>query len=320
MASDIENVYFNLRNGFEKYWLSTLAPFLKTKEDLRQKYVSRFFLLVLLSLFVLPLCVIGFYVLNKHFSSDINPGFLYMIIVICIFVLQTPYRIYKKKIKNDVMEKFIAYFNDFHYKQGEGLSIDEMEDSHIFPKADRYYADDCFFGTFQGVHFRVAEQILKKIQHTKHGKREYTVFQGIAVEMEMNKSFKGQTVILKDSGMFNRFKGVKGLERITLEDPTFEKLFEVYGSDQVEARFILTPVFMEQVVKLRDLYQGKSVQLSFQFNKVLIAVNTKQDMFEPCSFFKTNLNKAKIDKVFEQFLTIFSIADILKLSQNMSNK
>ena len=38
MVQETEDIYFNLRNGFEKYWLTTLKPFLKTKEDLRQKY------------------------------------------------------------------------------------------------------------------------------------------------------------------------------------------------------------------------------------------------------------------------------------------
>jgi len=315
MTNEPEDIYFNLRNGFENYWLTTLRPFLKTKEDFRKKYVSRFWLLVLISLFILPCAVIGVYLLDRYFSQDINAGFLYMLFVVVIFIIQTPYRTYKKKIKNDVMENFISYFNDFKYEQGKGLSVDEIADSYIFPRADIYDADDCFCGFHQGVPLRVCEQILKKVYHTKHGNREKTVFQGIAIELKMNKNFNGKIVVLKDAGFFNHFKKFKDLERITLEDPSFEGLFEVYGTNQVEARFLLTPVFMERIVKLKTLYKGKSIQFSFYDNKVLIAVDTRQNMFEPCSFFKTNLNKAKIDNVFEQFLTIFSIIDILRLSQ-----
>ena len=32
---------------------------------------------------------------------------------------------------------------------------------------------------------------------------------------------------------------------IKLEDPEFEKLFAVYGDDQIEARYILTPALMQ---------------------------------------------------------------------------
>ena len=213
------------------------------------------------------------------------------------------------------MEKFVSFFEGFSYEQGKGLTISEMEESHIFPPADEYDADDCFSGVWQGVPLKISEQILKTVQHEKNKTEKKIVFQGIGVSFEMDKKFKGQTVVLKDSGFFNRFKGFKGFERVTLEDPVFENLFEVYGTNQVEARFLLTPIFMERIVKLKDLYKGKSIQLYFSDNKVLLAIDTKQDMFEPCSFFKTNLNKQKVDLVFEEFITIFSIIDLLNIVQ-----
>ena len=47
-----------------------------------------------------------------------------------------------------------------------------------------------------------------------------------------------------------------------------------------------------------------------------MAVTTlKQDMFEACSFFRSNVNKKKIDNVFQQFYIVFSVVDILKLNQ-----
>lgn len=312
---DDNNLYLKLKTDFDGFWLSTLRPLLKQKEDLRKKYVSRFWFLVLLSVFVLPVLSIGIYVVNKYFAKDINAGLFYLVCVVFVFMFQLPYRTYKRKIKNDVMPKFVSFFGGFEYEQGKGLSVAEMEYSHIFPAADKYEADDCFKGSWQGVPLKISEQILKKIYHHKNKTKESVVFRGVVVAFEMNKNFKGETVVLKDSGFLNRFKGIKGFERVTLEDPHFEKIFEVYGTDQVEARFLLNPIFMEQVVKLKDLYKGKSVQLYFSNNQVLIAIDTKQDMFEPCSFFKTNLNKQKIDLVFEEFVTIFSIIDILKIAQ-----
>jgi len=309
------NPYLELRENFDRFWVSTLQPFLKTKEDMRKKYVSRFWFLILLSFFVLPMLAIGIYMLNTHFSKDIDTGYFYMLCVGAVFIFQMPYKSYKKKIKNDVMPKFVSFFEGFSYEQGKGLTISEMEESHIFPPADEYDADDCFSGFWQGVPLKISEQILKTVRHEKNKTEKQVVFQGIVVNFEMNKKFKGQTIVLKDSGFLNRFKGFKGFERVTLEDPVFEKLFEVYGTNQVEARFLLSPVFMERVVKLKDLYKGKSIQLYFSNNKVLIAIDTKQDMFEPYCFFKTNLNKQKIDLVFEEFITIFSIIDLLNIVQ-----
>ena len=143
------------------------------------------------------------------------------------------------------------------------------------------------------------------------------VFQGICVLLTMNKNFKGRTVVLKDKGIFNVFKHISGLQRVKLEDMWFEDLFEVYSSDQIEARYLLTTAFMERMLKLSELYGGKSIQFSFDDNQLLLAISTKQDMFEACSFFRSNVNKKKVDRVFEQFYTVFSIVDILKLNQKI---
>lgn len=38
---------------------------------------------------------------------------------------------------------------------------------------------------------------------------------------------------------------------VRLEDPEFEKIFVVYSSDEVEARYILSTSFMERLVEFR---------------------------------------------------------------------
>ena len=113
------------------------------------------------------------------------------------------------------------------------------------------------------------------------------------------------------------FYRIKGLERVKLEDTKFEKIFEVFSSDQIEARYLLTTAFMERMLRLRDLYDGKVIQFSFKDNKLLIAIKTRQNMFEANSFFRSNLNKKRIDLVFLQFYTVFSIIKLLKLNQRL---
>ncbi len=312
-----KDTYDLLKQDFEKYYQQTLLPFLKSKENLRKKYLSRFWLLLLLACFFVPLSIIGIYVLNRFFDTNINEGLIFMLMAVFAYFIRGPYATYKKQIKNEAMEPFVRFFEGFKYQHSKGLNDEEITNSRIFPPYKMAYADDCFEGEHLGVKVRVMEEVLKNIRRTKRGQEEVTVFQGIAIELDMNKNFVGQTVVLKDSGFFNRFKGFDDLERVKLEDPAFEKVFEVYASNQTEARYILTPSFMENILDLKEIYEGKSVQLSFLDNKVLIAIETKQDMFEPYSFFKSNINKKKFDVVVDQFITIFSIIDILKLNRRL---
>jgi hypothetical protein len=50
----------------------------------------------------------------------------------------------------------------------------------------------------------------------------------------------------------------KELERVVLESPEFERLYDVYGEDQVEARKLFTPRVQEALVRLRK-YLGRPV-------------------------------------------------------------
>ena len=101
--ADQNQIYPDLRHGFESYWTETLYPALKAKENLRRKYVSRFWLLVLLALFVLPVVTIGIYVLNKYFAKDIDAGLFFIVFALFAFLLRHTFKSYRKKMKNDVI-------------------------------------------------------------------------------------------------------------------------------------------------------------------------------------------------------------------------
>ncbi|MDW8358823.1 DUF3137 domain-containing protein [Thermus sp.] len=68
-------------------------------------------------------------------------------------------------------------------------------------------------------------------------------------------------------------------ERVALESPEFERLFEVVGEDQVEARRLLTPRVQEALVRLRQGL-GKPLWLSFREGEVWLLVGGG-DRFEP---------------------------------------
>ena len=49
--------------------------------------------------------------------------------------------------------------------------------------------------------------------------------------------------MLKDSGWLNLFKKIGWPERVKLEDVSFERQFEVFSDNQIEARYLLTTAF-----------------------------------------------------------------------------
>ena len=219
-SQEEQQQYADLRTKFVEYYNNILVPLLQQKEDFRLKCVKSFWRLVWMAIIILPmLMVLGYWLQRRYnFDSEVifNGGFV--LCAITVFILRGPFAKYRKQIKDDIMGVFVKFFDGFYYKQGQKMDRLSMEKSLIFPRYDEYEADDCFFGHYQGVGINVYEQTLKEIRQDSKGRRHrVTVFQGIVVEMDMNKNFSGQTIVLKDKGFFNRFKSFDKIEDIAVK-------------------------------------------------------------------------------------------------------
>ena len=100
------------------------------------------------------------------------------------------------------------------------------------------------------------------------------------------------------------------------EDTEFNNQFCVFSSNQVEARYLLTPAFMERLLSLEKLCGG-GVSCCFYDEKIVIqlrhtdtnkwfdspSIDRKVDFIPECNMIITQMNE------------IFRIIDILKLNQ-----
>ena len=319
--------FIKQKAAFETYYESVLLPKLQENDKIRRRYFLMFVILLLLALIFYPLVIWAILTLPNDSGTNVDIGAVLCASGFVILTLRGPIYLYKKKAKNTIMADFAGFFGTFSYHNEQHLPDDLLRNSDLFGKFNIHKGDDYFCGSYKDVAVTISEELLqKKIVYTEFDEkfgnaasssrsRKKNIFKGICILLTMNKNFKGRTVVLKDRGIFNMFKHISGLERVKLEDMYFEDLFEVYSSDQIEARYLLTTAFMERMLKLSELYGGKSIQFSFNNNQLLLAIPTNQDMFEACSFFRSNVNKKKIFRVFEQFYTVFSVVDILKLNQ-----
>lgn len=99
---------------------------------------------------------------------------------------------------------------------------------------------------------------------------------------------------------------------VCLEDVCFNKQWKVLTSNQIEARYVLTPVLMEKIKDIKKLFKGKYIDFSFFGNSLIFVIHTKKNMFETTSLFKPALNYKDIKDVVSQFYSIFSVIDILE--------
>lgn len=200
---------------------------------------------------------------------------------------------------------------EFNVKDFTPIDLQPFLSFSLLRRHDRAKFEDQMLGQAHGCAFRLNEAHLERRQQSSNGKGSewVTVFRGVLMELEFKRKFMGQTIILRDAGFFNRNKR-SGLKRVGLVDPKFEKIFECYGSDQVEARYLLTPPFMQCLVDLEDLLSGKKLRAGFIGGKLIIAISAP-NQFEAGSMFKSLTDQARVQKILDEIGTVFDIVDLV---------
>jgi len=171
--------------------------------------------------------------------------------------------------------------------QPEALPV--FKELQLLPSCDRSSFEDCFDGSHHGCKFAFYEGHLENKVQSKNGTRWVTVFRGQLVRIAFPKKFLGTTIIRRDRGMFNFMRRwTSTLQHVGLGDSRLEKAFEVYSNDQVEARYLIHPVFMERLLELETAFKGKNLRGAFVEGDLLIAIEGG-DKFEVGTMF-SNLN------------------------------
>jgi len=200
---------------------------------------------------------------------------------------------YRKEYKSKIIAKITSFLDEgMVYTPEAMVPVSEFIKSDIFSlSVDSYTGEDHFRGKIGKTDIEFSEVTAKhlNITHTEKGtKEEYTtIFRGIFIVADFNKKFLTHTLVLPDTAekLFGKFGqtlqsiGAGKKKLVRLENPEFEKEFCVYGEDQVEARYIITPSLMERILIYKRKWKSK-ISLSFVDSKVYLAINMNKNLFE----------------------------------------
>jgi hypothetical protein len=141
---------------------------------------------------------------------------------------------------------------------------------------------------------------------------------------DANKNFTGATFVVPDNvenvfghtghslqELFARHR-FGHCELVSLEDPNFERNFAIYSSDQIEARYLLTPLLMEQISAVQRNW-NLPLHIAFIYGKIFLAIETPQDWFEPSSVF-SSVTAEVIQAAHRKILMALSLVDEFDLN------
>ena len=228
--------------------------------------------------------------------------------------------LYQQTIKTEIFPNILNFFGEFQYNHETQKSAGSYEYSGLIPNYQRETSEDHMYGTYKGVTIDLFETELEERVRTKDRSYYKTVFKGIMITLSMNKKFKAKTVVRKDSGVIGNWftKKFSSLKNVKLEDPHFEKMFEVYSDDQVEARYLLTVTFMERLLELTSSFGSKSIECCFYNKELFMMIPIKKNMFEPGSIYEPEDFIDDSKNLLKELNLIFSIIDQLKLNMKIN--
>lgn len=142
---------------------------------------------------------------------------------------------------------------------------------------DKYSGNDLIFGQIEGVRVKFSDVEAISIKEDLHGNKTHRVlFAGLLFVADFPKRLKGITQICSGTDDFKDYGG----KRARMDDAEFERYFRVYATDQIEARYALTPSLMENL-KLLKMRFHRPINIVLIGDKICMAIRTGRDNFEP---------------------------------------
>jgi hypothetical protein len=241
------------------------------------------------------------------------------------------------KIKKEIMPSVCECIGNLNWSQGSYKNNEILSQAKII--SNDYYSigiDDVVQGSYKDVQIDMVEGRYYKGQNERkerigtHGtediirnvvlkalkfKKRKTLFSGVFIVLNMNKNFKGHTVIKPDKLIKN--PPSPELKLTTLEDVTFEKKYDVFTDDEIEARYLITTSFMSRLNDLKVAFEAKEVSCAFYKGDLIIAFNGMKDLFSVFSLSKPTDDSKQYVQMFEEFLSIIKIIDHFKLNEKI---
>ena len=193
-------------------------------------------------------------------------------------------KVYRRAYKDSIIPHLTACFGALDYRPAVEPDLKRLARLGLIPGFGVKKAEDEILGTYRDVHVNIVEAKLET-----GGKNSRVVFNGLLAELAFPDRFPGTTVVAKDGGplgnVLRDFVQARGLERVRLEDPEFESRYQVFGSDQISARALLTPAVMQRLMELDRHTQGDPPRLLAENGVLRVALSKgkSEDLFEPPS-------------------------------------
>ena len=196
----------------------------------------------------------------------------------------------------------------------------------LVPRHDKASFEDRWTGAFGEIPFTLYEAHLEERRGSGKNRRWVTVFRGIVMSVGYRERFHGTTLLVRDNA-FRKFWGGKKdcievdgmqLDYAAMSHPEFEDVFDIYTSDQVEARTLIDPLYVERLIALERSYRGEDVGTIFNEGQLVVALKTG-NMFES-GHIEASEDRRMVERTVDQFARLADLARTLNEREPLTGR
>lgn len=224
-------------------------------------------------------------------------------------------------IKTEIVGAIATHFG-LTWRPDGGLAPSDFRARGVIGGYDRASLEDGFAGVIDGRTCALSEAHLQRREQTRDSKgrtrtRYVTVFRGLLIRAETPGAAPTRVRLLRDGGAIGNAIGgwfretFSDSERIRLEDPVFEKRFEVYAEDQLAARLLLTPTALEAITAFGDTAPSPRIQACFEDRTLWLAIDSRRDGFETGGLSNRLDDPARAQGVVEEIAILWDVAALV---------
>lgn len=263
-----------LREYYKEHILPEIEPFLKESQELKEKGRRILFTVsALVGVFLFFFLVGG------------APSWSYIIVLSAgIFVIlknsgRTKRAELKRKGYSIVADRVAKYHHpSLECRPWHFIPEDSFKRSMLFSSPDSYTGFVLVDGELEGTPFAFSYVHAREEVHSNSDDNNsyyQTIFSGLFIRFVLPWKVSAKILIKAGGiswGMGGFFGNYGTFQPAIFENPIFNRNFRVYCTDIVDANMIITPLFMERLLKLKWSV-GKEIYMSIIPDRVYVAVS-----------------------------------------------
>ena len=249
------------------------------------------------------------------FLASLHLGNLFFFLLIGgVFYLGTTINELKKELTLNFKEKVVGVIvknYGLNFNAYSGLKLDDffkIYDVYV----NRHNAEDMIYGQIDNTQFKLCDFYAAKEVKGEKNTTTTVKFQGILLKAEFKKELNA-TIYVCDKKRTSDLRSDG--EQATMDNPKFNELFKTYTTDQIAARYALTPKLMENLSRLRTKFNAP-LSAVFLKNEIFIAIDLRKDSFEPDLQMPLNSNES-VQNYISSISDFLQIMHDLELNKNI---